>query len=111
VHEVLRSAGQPLDPAAREYFEARFGRDFSQVRVHADARAANSAQAIRARAYTVNHSIVFGAGEYDPSAAQSRELLAHELVHVAQGDTIVAASRWIRRPPTSLLWGGSGGTT
>jgi hypothetical protein len=42
VHEVLRSPGQPLDPATRTFFEPRFGHDFSQVRVHTNARAAES---------------------------------------------------------------------
>jgi hypothetical protein len=89
VHEVLRSPGQPLDPASRTYFEAGFGHDFSQVRVHADARAADSAQAVRARAYTVGRNIVFGAGQYDPGSEQGRKLLAHELTHTIQQSTSV----------------------
>jgi hypothetical protein len=39
VRDVLRSPGQPLDPATRAYMEPRFGHDFSQVRVHADSNA------------------------------------------------------------------------
>lgn len=39
VHDVLRSPGQPLDARSREFMEPRFGRDFSNVRVHTDARA------------------------------------------------------------------------
>lgn len=50
VHEVLRSAGQPLDPAIRAFFEPRFGHDFGTVRVHTDARAAESAGAVDALA-------------------------------------------------------------
>lgn len=38
VHEVLCSPGQPLDAATPAFFEPRFGHDFSQVRIHADAR-------------------------------------------------------------------------
>lgn len=53
VHEVLRSPGQPLDPAARTLMEPRFGHDFSRVRVHADAAAHESARAVGALAYTV----------------------------------------------------------
>ena len=53
VHEVLRSPGQLLDPATRAYMEPRFGHDFSQVRVHTGERAAQSAQAVNALAYTV----------------------------------------------------------
>ena len=84
VHEVLRGAGQPLDAAARDFLEPRFGHDFSHVRVHADARAAASARAVGAQAYTVGRNVVFGAGQYAPGTAQGRRLLAHELTHVVQ---------------------------
>src|SRR5215213_9175222 len=43
VDDVLRSPGQPLDPTTRAVLEPRFGHDFSQVRVHTDAKAAESA--------------------------------------------------------------------
>src|SRR5918997_584463 len=46
VHEVLQSPGQPLDSTTREFMESRFGHDFSEVRVHADTRAAESARAV-----------------------------------------------------------------
>lgn len=84
VHQALRSADQPLDPAVREFMEPRLGHDFSQVRVHADAEAASAARAVQARAYTRGHDIVFGAGEYAPGTAAGMRLLAHELVHVVQ---------------------------
>jgi hypothetical protein len=84
VHEVLASPGQPLDPAARGFMEPRFGHDFSQVRVHADAKAAESASALKASAYTVGRDVVFGAGRYAPGTAEGDRLLAHELTHVAQ---------------------------
>jgi hypothetical protein len=84
VYDVLRAPGQPLDPATRAYMEPRFGHDLSHVRVHTDARAAESASAVGARAYTVGHNIVLGAGQYAPSSASGRRLLAHELVHALQ---------------------------
>lgn len=84
VQEVLRSPGQPLDADVRRSMESRFGRDFSQVRVHADARAAASARAVDALAYTVDRTIVFGAGQYAPRSRPGQHLLAHELAHVAQ---------------------------
>jgi uncharacterized protein DUF4157 len=40
--------------------------DFSQVRLHYDAQAAESARTVNARAYTVGYDIVFGAGEFAP---------------------------------------------
>jgi hypothetical protein len=84
IHEVLRSPGQPLDQSTRELMEARFGHDFGRVRVHVDARAAGSARAVNARAYTVHKDIVFGAGEYAPATPSGRRLLLHELTHTVQ---------------------------
>jgi len=84
VHEVLRSPGQPLDAATREFMEPRFGHDFSRVRVHCDAGAAAAAEAVHARAYTAGSNVAFGANEYAPANARGRELLAHELAHTIQ---------------------------
>lgn len=86
VGAALSSAGRPLDPAARSFFESRFGRDFSGVRVHTDAGAAESASAVGALAYTVGRDVVFGAGRYSPDTQDGRRLLAHELSHVVQQD-------------------------
>lgn len=82
VHDVLRSPGRPLDDATRGFMERRFDHDFSQVRVHNDTQAAESADAVNAVAYTVGRHVVFGAGQYQPSNEEGRELLAHELTHV-----------------------------
>jgi len=84
VHDVLRAPGQPLDAGARAFMEPRFGHSFADVRVHTDARAAESARAVSAAAYTVGHDIVFSAGSYAPSGREGRRLLAHELAHVVQ---------------------------
>lgn len=80
VHDVLRSAGRPLDSETRGFLEPRFGFDFNTVRVHTGAKATESARAIQAHAYTAGHHVVFGAGR---SGADGR-LLAHELAHVVQ---------------------------
>ena len=84
VHDVLRSPAQLLDPVTRTSMERRFGHDFGEVRIHTDARAVESAQGLRARAYTVGNDIVFAAGQYRPESAAGRRLLAHELAHVVQ---------------------------
>ncbi len=84
VHETLASSGQPLDTATRAMMEPRFGHDFSQVRVHTDGPAAESAEALNARAYTVGQDLVFGPGEYAPGSSDGQRLLAHELTHVVQ---------------------------
>jgi LysM repeat protein len=127
VHAVLRSPGRPLDRSTRDFFEPRFGHDFTRVaatqapqklsigeahdayeheadrfaslidrspamgradlgsvRLHNDSRAAESARAVGARAYTVGSHIVFGAGELASHTDSGRRLLAHELAHVGQ---------------------------
>ncbi|HEX3864895.1 MAG TPA: DUF4157 domain-containing protein [Stellaceae bacterium] len=80
----LHSSGQPLDTPTRGFFEDRFGHDFSNVRIHSDASAARSAEAVAADAFTTGSHIVFGAGQHRPDTMQGRELLAHELAHVVQ---------------------------
>jgi Domain of unknown function (DUF4157) len=84
VHEVLRAAGQPLDPTTRAFMEPRFSHDFSHIRVHTDATAAESARSLNALAYTVGRDVVFARECYAPEAPAGRELLAHELAHTIQ---------------------------
>jgi hypothetical protein len=80
----LGSPGQPLDRGTRDFMGARFGHDFSRVRVHTDARAAESVRAVNSVAYTVGNDIAFGTGRYVPGTQQGQHLLAHELTHVVQ---------------------------
>jgi outer membrane protein OmpA-like peptidoglycan-associated protein len=84
VHEVLRSTGQQLPATSRVFMEQRFGNDFSQVRVHTDARAAESARVVNALAYTVGQHVVFATGRFAPETNSGRSLLAHELAHTVQ---------------------------
>jgi Domain of unknown function (DUF4157) len=83
VHDVLRAPGRPLDAASRAFFEPRFGRDFSGVRVHSDGLAQASAAAVNANAYTVGTNIVLGKG-ISTSSTGGQHLLGHELTHVVQ---------------------------
>jgi hypothetical protein len=97
VHEVLATPGHPLDPATRGSMEHRFGQDFSHVRVHSDAKAAQSAEAVDALAYTAGRDVVFGAGRYAPGTSEGDHLLAHELAHtVQQGPTANTIQRALK---------------
>lgn len=82
VAEQVLTAGE----ASRRNGASRtpFTYDFSQVRIHTDVRAAESARSVNASAYTVGHDIVFDVGEYRPGTREGRRLLAHELTHVVQ---------------------------
>lgn len=84
VHRVLSEPGEPLGSSTRAFFEPRFGRDLSGVRVHTGNSAAESTQAIQARAFTTGQDVVFAPGEYAPESHDNRKLLAHELAHVNQ---------------------------
>ena len=98
VHEVLRQPGQSLDPTTRAFFEPRFGRDFSDVRVHTDERAATSARLVDALAYAAGPHIGFAAGQYAPASRHGRRLLAHELTHVVQQGRARTIGPHILRP-------------
>lgn len=108
VEQVLASAGTPLEPVLRQDMEQRFGHDFSKVRVHSDSAARQSALDIDAKAYTVGHHIVFGAGGYAPASKEGLHLLAHELTHVVQqSGTGSTARRQVQRAPVyyrQLTW-------
>ncbi|MEV6810159.1 DUF4157 domain-containing protein [Streptomyces sp. NPDC051132] len=78
VHDVLRGAGRPLDRSTRADMESRLDADFSDVLIHDDRSAKNSASEIGARAYTSGSHVVLGEGGRD------KETLAHELTHVIQ---------------------------
>ncbi|MFJ2586065.1 DUF4157 domain-containing protein [Streptomyces sp. NBC_00376] len=85
VHDVVSSGGgQPLDTDTRADLEGRMGADFSDVRIHTDSAAHESAKGVGAHAYTVGNNVVFQRDAYDPSSPQGRTTLAHELTHVIQ---------------------------
>lgn len=84
VQAALNSPGQSLDPITRSFMEERFDHDFGHVRVHTDTKAAESATAINARAYTAGRDVVLGPEQYSPGTERGRHLLAHELAHVVQ---------------------------
>jgi hypothetical protein len=84
IRDVLGAPGEALEPMTRGFMEQRFGRNFGQVRVHTDTRAAESARAVNARAYTVGQNIVFAENHYAPGTDSGKNLLAHELTHVLQ---------------------------
>lgn len=97
VHDVIASPGQPLDAATRGFMETRFGHDFSNVRIHTDQNAANSARSIDALAYTSGADIVFGGGAYNPHSGAGKHLLAHELAHVVQQNGAGSAPLLVQR--------------
>jgi hypothetical protein len=70
VERLLGSPGEPFGTG--------------DVRIHTSEAAAESAQSMRARAYTYGHDIVFNRGEFNPSTPAGRDLLDHELGHTSR---------------------------
>jgi len=81
---AAQGSGRPLDERPRQLMESRFQKDFSDVRIHTDDRAADSAEGLNANAFTSGRDIYFGAGKYQPESSTGQHLLAHELTHTVQ---------------------------
>ena len=80
----LNGKGNPLPANANAFFSSRMGYDFSEVKVHTDKEAADSAKGLNAKAYTVKNNIVFNENQFNTGSTEGKKLLAHELTHVLQ---------------------------
>lgn len=95
---AVATGGQPLSRPERAFFESRFSRDLSHVRLHTNTDAAGAASGIGARAYTLRSHIAFASGQYNPGSTEGRRLMAHELTHTLQQ----GFGKTIRRVPDGL---------
>ena len=84
VQQGMSGTSQALESSTRETLEPQFGHSFENIRIFADDRAAQSADALHANAYTVGSNIVFNAGRYQPNSSDGQRLIAHELTHTVQ---------------------------
>jgi len=96
--------GKALHGSTRNFFEPRFGQDFSGVRVHTCENAVQMSEELRAQAFTYGNSVFFNSGKYDPESFQGKQLLGHELTHVVQQSNGV-----IRRQSATIVCDGEGG--
>lgn len=94
----LTQGGEPLPLGVRGYMEPRFGADFSDVRIHRDANAAESAKGLNARAWTLGNHIAFGSGQWRPGTPAGDYLIAHELTHTLHGGGTAQAAPIHRIP-------------
>ena len=79
----------PLPDA--DSWSQRMGADVSGTRVVTGPQAAESAEAIGARAFAVGKTIVFGDGAYQPASPAGQHLIAHELAHTLQQPSLTPA--------------------
>lgn len=84
--EIERQSGKggPMPAKTLAEMNRSFGMDFSHVRIHHDAAAAQLCCELNAQAFTHGADIYFNEGKYNPDSAEGKRLLAHELTHVAQ---------------------------
>jgi hypothetical protein len=82
----LHGKGQPLPKQQQYFFGSRMGYDFSNVKIHTDKEAVQSAKEVNAQAYTYRNDIVFNEDKYNPETKEGKQLLAHELTHIVQAD-------------------------
>ena len=95
--DAARGGGQALDRQAGQPVSDALGVDFSGVHVHTDERADALSRALSARAFTRGSDIFFRRGAYQPGTSGGKELLAHELTHVAQqGAAAQPARPWVQ---------------
>lgn len=89
----MQSGGEPLPAPVKSRMEPAFGADFGSVRIHRDAQAASSAEAIGANAFAVGNHIAFNHGTFVPGTHAGDHLIAHELSHVVDADAADAVRR------------------
>jgi hypothetical protein len=80
----LNNKGESLPKETQIFFGRRMGYDFSNVRIHKDNEAEQSAKVLNAKAYTTNNHIVFNESQYNTASTEGRKLMAHELAHIMQ---------------------------
>jgi hypothetical protein len=112
----VTSGGRPLPAPTRSFFESRFGRDFSDVRVHTGSEADDAARSIDAEAFTFGSDVVFRRSRYDLHSSEGQEVIAHELTHVIQQglgarspDPAIKPSQTVHRQQSSGTQGDKSG--
>jgi hypothetical protein len=80
----LHGQGNPLPAQVNDFFAPKMGYDFGDVKIHTGKQAADSAEELNAKAYTVGNDIVFNEGQYNTGTMDGKKLIAHELTHVVQ---------------------------
>ncbi len=102
---------ESLPEDVRIPLEQALGQDFSGVRVHTGSASAALAGALGANAVADGDDVVFADGRFQPGTAGGRELLAHELSHVAQqrqgGGAAAPAEARARSAAATVARGGS----
>jgi hypothetical protein len=102
VHDVLDGDSQALPSSDQVRFEHALDSAFGHVRIHTGPRAAASANAVGALAYSYGSHVVLG-DEARPGTVARYLLLGHELAHVAAigGDSASSEARSVSPSSTA----------
>lgn len=92
-----RMGGQSLPKDVQQDMAQAFNADFSSVRVHTDPQSDQLNQILQARAFTTGTDIFFRRGEYKPDSQSGQYLLAHELTHVVQQQSVITGNQMVSR--------------
>lgn len=88
-----KGSGNSMSPNIQAQMESGFGTDFSQVKIHNGASAADLNNQLGAQAFTTGNDIFFNSGKYNPETTAGKKLLAHELTHtIQQGSSAVSGN-------------------
>ena len=79
-----KGGGSGMDAGTLNFMEGRIGADFSGVKIHTGNEAVQMSRELNAQAFTVGNDIYFNENKYNPSSAEGKHLLAHELTHTVQ---------------------------
>lgn len=88
-----KGGGQPLAPDLQQKMGNAMGADFSGVKIHTDSQSDKLNRSIQAKAFTTGQDVFFRQGTYNPGSTSGQELIAHELTHVMQQNSGVAARK------------------
>lgn len=107
--ESSKGSGDTMDRGTKSFMESRFGTEFSDVKIHADAGSSQLSKALNAQAFTIGKDIYFNQDKYNPGTESGKRLLAHELTHtIQQGDTPQLVQRdtdVVNMPPITITAG------
>ncbi len=80
--------GKKMPTHTKAEMEGSFDRDFSNVSIHTDQDAVSLNKELGAQAFTHGNDVYFNSGKYNPDSSQGKHLLAHELTHVLQQNSL-----------------------
>jgi hypothetical protein len=97
VRAALNGPGRLLDASSRAFFEPRFGRDLSHVRIHTDAHGARSALAVNSLVYTVGRERNANLSTPNDPYEREADAVADRVMRMVDPGSIDAAPPTIQR--------------